>query len=1276
MAREPALNAQEVKRLREAQRRYEKSVDRIKFDEVQGYYNEDEITGKEDFLQIGRSKVKEALQQRVGKEKRRSDIRTPDFKLPVVRSARPKTNDGRTSFHFSHEAISKTKTRTVAESGLVNEPGAAKRHNRYIERDGAVAHANEIESDLARLLGIDPEADPEKLKDPYALVTPEALAKGVENGTESLAGLHGQYVERQEALARHRDGSQVLFTNISQDPLERAAVWDEIEKFERDPDPDRMRVVFGENPAFWEKVINSRKCPQSIVRAYESDDHSLQSTFQIDDGGATRQFLRSFEEWDDKKPFADFVDGRGGRVQYRIIGELPYDLTVQERSSILREFSKEFEDRKLPYVAVMHEPDHTNDDRNWHFHLIYYDRPISKMPDGRWDFTVSEEYVDKKYNRRIRWPHRQNKLDEVSRDKNWIPKLRKRLAEITNDHLERAHVDRRLDPRTYSEMGIHRNPQEHLGTRHAALEAMGTATPVGYENANKEWDALIAGIAARRDASQRSIEATANKWLSQIDRRSSDPDENDEQKKLVQAWKQTIETSHEYRFMADTMHTYLKKQLSRAEKVVKTCERRLDAINRDVAKPYEKSRSKAIQKRLDEALKHISRTQTEFQREMLIADDCERNAERIAKQAEELRARIIVANQGAGQGSHESIDKARQNLELLIARREKEKASGKESGKKDNEKYLDKKEMDRWMGELASLRRRLRHDGTRIVPAEVRETDRHILASKNYGLLGKRLAALKRDQDKLIADIAGYLKSYPWAASIGKDADGRAVMKFKAPKPLWDDAFKSYANEPEIVAAHQQAMIENERSKKSVRERDKAPTKASQAAKPAPTPERAPEAPARPQEQRAAPAQNNVPPKTVKAEKAAPVPTPAPVLHRAIDRVASEAIRLRTVNGVITPDPVLLQQLGIEREDLITKTAQQRLQGIYTAQVRELRRLESYAEKFPGKFREENGRIEISRTAPPELVAIADKWKTDPEEQERLRALVKPTKGAVILSDKTGGEGRDNQSGLQTPASAEGGAGGGEEAPVSDKPDDKRQQPSEPKKADPIARRTDAPTPEKIEPKPAEPKAPEPVVAQKPEPVAKKLESANEAPRSRKPASRSQEGEKPVDRAVAQSRTEPVSRPVPEKPRSPKPAEPAKPVVEGKPNEVKQPELPLLPSGTQEPSKAPTPVQKPAKAPVVEPASGDMPSTKPAAPKKPARVEHAKVYAYANAVKENRPKAVQEKLAAAVLSDPAAVASLDGANKNMVRRIRQDAETYRKSQEISRILGRDPGKGR
>lgn len=349
--------------------------------------------------------------------------------------------------------------------------------------------------------------------------------------SHSEASGHDQYIGRMGAVAIQPDGTRALLTNIDPDDNERARFWSLVEQHEAVNQGDKMSLRTADNPQFWLAMATRPDCPPELKAALDAAPPNDIIRFDIASGKEMRAFLAAQPGWvppttgrktrGGAKPFAKFHDGRSGRTQYRIVGELPNELDDAGRFGILREFSQQFSKRRLPFVAVMHAPDHKNDERNWHFHLIYYDRPCRRITQddighltqqgyrtadlelGMWDFAVVTPKKGRSNGKAV--PLKQNKVSEVTQD-GWIEMLRNELAGITNRHLERADVERRVDPRRYEEMGIIADPQEHLGTNQAAAETRGEATAVGRENESRQWDAIMAAGTTRLDAALAAID--------------------------------------------------------------------------------------------------------------------------------------------------------------------------------------------------------------------------------------------------------------------------------------------------------------------------------------------------------------------------------------------------------------------------------------------------------------------------------------------------------------------------------------------------------------------------------------------------------------------------------------------------------------------------------------------------------------------------------------------------------------------------------------------------
>ena len=928
---------------------HRKILDKIKVRERGGNTRQEDIEGREtDILGVSRGRVVDEIAKKLARERGKPVERLADLRLPASRNVRPQTVDGRTSFHFSHEAVSKTRNNMEKDSGLKIGPGAARRHNKYIERDGAIAAMSEKErAELEKLMDGDPE-----LK---ARLTADGQMTVDERGN---AALHGYYVERQEALATQPDGEKVLFTNISADPLERAHVWDKIEEFERNPSPDELIIHVARHQAFWDRVSKEPDFPAPLADALLLAEPDKPYRFQTDEARSSLRWLREQPDWNKDDPAVKEKLGEGGRIQYRMIGELPHELDLRGRSAILAEFAHEFEKRNLPYVAVMHAPDHTNDDRNWHFHLIYYDRPIEKMADGRWDFEVEETYKRPNRMTRSHFPYRQEKVKEVH-EKTWIPKMRKRLAEITNDHLQMGGVPRRVDPRRYSEMGIHREPQEHLGTRAAALESMGVATPAGYRNANREWDAVFAEVERRRDRDHKKTDIQAQRYHDRIERNFA-TDQNDKTALhvRVERWRQKRDEAAEYTSYATSVQKNYERLISRAEKVKRNCDKQIQAAMEGKGSNHKRASTVKLSKRQMEAVREIEDAHKFMGPMLKAAQGWAKQADFLNKQArlEEMELERLLAHRPDATSDHIQSRKAKRQIE--------ENSFQGPDGQ--YRRALNKVEMDAWVDSIFHERRRLVRRNRRYEPLTIRPGDEKYLNAGNYGIMTPRLEPIKVAQDRLISEVATYIEKNPHAVQRERDQQGDVILSLRVSRPQWRSAFTDYADDPEMKKAALKALEIRDNAKGKITPIER--TKTSE------------------------PAAN---------QSASPKPSvPTNTVDRLLSLISKDAVRLTKVDGLITADPKALARIGSQAKDLEPTFVQDRLRGIHQQQEREFTRLATFVEKHPYSIVEKNGRFQLGPKSPAELAAIAEKWINDEDLQASLKATREKLRGPSKTSQE------------------------------------------------------------------------------------------------------------------------------------------------------------------------------------------------------------------------------------------------------------------------------------
>ncbi len=184
----------------------------------------------------------------------------------------------------------------------------------------------------------------------------------------------------------------------------------------------------------------------------------------------------------------DWKQGRTRRCQYRFVGELPDGLSARERHAILTDFCDLLGQDGWMVVGAIHQPDATNDRRNFHIHIDLFDRKAEWLEDANcWDF----EYVVHKNGKDTR-PLRHNKVrygtlrDDGKQAKFDVAGfMRSRFIDTVKAVVgDRTDVVRYLHG-TYKDNDIALTPLNHMGNRAIGLEKRGIVTEVGSINARR-----------------------------------------------------------------------------------------------------------------------------------------------------------------------------------------------------------------------------------------------------------------------------------------------------------------------------------------------------------------------------------------------------------------------------------------------------------------------------------------------------------------------------------------------------------------------------------------------------------------------------------------------------------------------------------------------------------------------------------------------------------------------------------------------------------------------
>ena len=213
---------------------------------------------------------------------------------------------------------------------------------------------------------------------------------------------------------------------------------------------------------------------------------------------ARKEFWRAVEQ----------AERFNGRVQSRLIFDLPAELDGPARQALVRDFCESaFASRNLPYWVAFHTPARTalnSAEKNFHCHAVYYERQAQRLDTGQWDFAVEEVYRTSSGNKRSRRPFRQNKHPDTDK-RSWVGGLRQLFAAVANHHLQLHGHEQKYDPRSYKARGIEKTPSRHLSLHTMAVEKKGVDTKGGLTNSLIEIRHRTIQITSLRESRQRRL---------------------------------------------------------------------------------------------------------------------------------------------------------------------------------------------------------------------------------------------------------------------------------------------------------------------------------------------------------------------------------------------------------------------------------------------------------------------------------------------------------------------------------------------------------------------------------------------------------------------------------------------------------------------------------------------------------------------------------------------------------------------------------------------------
>lgn len=516
--------------------------------------------------------------------------RPADFRQPAPFFERPSTRTGATSFHFDWTPVTKDAGWSGGRAG----------------RDGQVRE--------------DPATENEK----YACD---------EEKIERLGpGIVAAYIEDEEkepGTTRFSSRTVLLMTNIHRKPEIRQRFWRAVYRAEKTPQRNRLAVhVDGTaTDEWWRAVLEHDLAPQRLkklaakVLAQQGPASRKRraKTVYVDcsmNGPVfcaaewTYKVLAALPGWSDDRPCLRKVIPRGGRVQYKLVAELPHELTPAERYAVLAEFRDKFEELGFMFTLVVHAPDRNNHQRNHHIHAVVYDRRCTFIEDRqKWDIelTAEERKAEGLGPKNLKSLHDRSRPDgrfwEAGGE--FIRELRTWYAGACDRALGRLGEDRRFDPRRYEQMGIPQVPGTHLGKSAFPLIAAGVHTVVGEDLAARIWE----GAEAVSDLRFRELCGAREEILNDLNNLLSDgrltAGEQAEAKAIRVALAEDMHFVGRDEQALDRLRIKRAMAESCATRVIMECDAVLANIRDGLASKREAARRDGIARRRDDAKNHL-----------------------------------------------------------------------------------------------------------------------------------------------------------------------------------------------------------------------------------------------------------------------------------------------------------------------------------------------------------------------------------------------------------------------------------------------------------------------------------------------------------------------------------------------------------------------------------------------------------------------------------------------------------------------------------------------
>ena len=364
--------------------------------------------------------------------------------------------------------------------------GAARAHQRYIEREGATV------SSLGNLAST--QAERERLWEAVAERASDKSGKiqldftnEPELATQVLISLsdwtHARLLTAPAARAVAVRARATLQKHEAETPAELQELVQEAVN-QADSQPDQPHEELSPGTKRRRKHLE-KKAPEHSVTLWVRD---------ADLHRETQERIQSWLREEDRKKRLKVRRPRQPVIQRRLVLELAHELDDDARERAVQTWCENTLGRAgVGWHAAIHAPENSNDERNYHAHVVYTQFALEREPDhARWTFEEDTRLPPPAPVIKVlsgNGPEKRKGRNDLIRA--W----RAEWAEVQNKELEAVGASKRYEPRSYREQGRPDIiPGRHRGTVQSAIETRGGVAAATPEASETQWERLASHL--------------------------------------------------------------------------------------------------------------------------------------------------------------------------------------------------------------------------------------------------------------------------------------------------------------------------------------------------------------------------------------------------------------------------------------------------------------------------------------------------------------------------------------------------------------------------------------------------------------------------------------------------------------------------------------------------------------------------------------------------------------------------------------------------------------